>query len=564
MKQQKVTTSDSGLLRRYVGELPLLHECATSLHFREIFSNYLRSHGNERVAAVDSLMIMVYNIACGRQPVYELEHWATRLGRKILPGNGAGMNMMNDDRFGRALDKLHLVDRASLVTEIAVETTRVEQLEHTRVHNDSTTVKAYGRIGGATHTGFYLARGNSKDHRPDLKQLVYTLTISADGAVPIHYKVYPGNRTDDTTHIETWRTLRHIIERPDFLYVADCKVCTDEQLSYIVRNGGRVVTIMPDTWKESAEFKEQLRRSKKPKKVLLRREIENHEGQVETFSYFTGNHNTHKQHYRLYWIHSTEKRTRDRQYREAALRKSEQLLADLNARINRRNLKNESDIRKKVDEILSSNKISRFIDVTIGQNQSVTRSQNGRGRPGPETEFSIKKKQVFTLHWCRNQAALKQELNIDGIFPLLCTDQNLTAKEALLAYKYQPRLEKRFSQFKSYLNAAPLLFQKIERVEAMMLLYFLAMILQAVIERRIRAKMKQDEIDALPIYPEDRPAAHPTTTKIFALFEGVSTYTIEQGTRRKQEYRDKLTPIQIKVLSLLGIDENVYWSGHSK
>ena len=551
--------SNSSLVRRYIGELPILRSCAARLGFRHILSRYLPSHGNERIAAVDSLMIMVYNIACGRQPVYELEHWASRLGRRVLPGNGAGMNLLNDDRFGRALDKLYMADRASLATEIAVETTRIEQLEHTRVHNDSTTIKAYGKIGGTTRTGLFLARGPSKDHRPDLKQLVYSLTISADGAVPIHYRAYPGNRTDDTTHIETWTTVRHIVGKADFLYVADCKVCTDEQLSHIVRNGGRVVTVMPDTWKESSEFKDQLRRNKKSKQVVLRRVIESHEGRFETFSCFAGKCTTHKRGYRLFWIHSTEKRSRDRQAREAALRKTEQLLADLNGQLNKRNLKKRPQITKRINEILVSNDTGKFFAVTIAKTSSIRRVQKSRGRPGPATKYSVRIKRLHTLHWNRNDAALHQELNIDGIFPLLCTDRSLSAKEALLAYKYQPRLEKRFSQFKSYLNAAPLLFKKIERVEATMFLYFLALILQAVIERQVRKIMKQDEIDAIPIYPEDRPAAHPTATKIFALFEGVSTYAVNRGIRRSECYRDELTPIQIKVLSLLGLEEKDYW-----
>jgi transposase len=547
------------LIRRYVGELPILHECATRLGFRNIISHYLRSHGNERIAAVDSLMIMVYNIACGRQPVYALEHWATRLGRRVLPGNGAGMDMLNDDRFGRVLDKLYEADRASLATEIAIETTRIEQLDHSRVNNDSTTVKAYGRIGGTTRTGLFLARGHSKDHRPDLKQLVYSLTISADGAVPIHYKAYPGNRTDDTTHIETWSTLRRIVGKPDFLYIADCKVCTDEQLTHIVSNGGRVVTIMPETWKESAEFKNQLRCRKKSKQVILRRETESHQGKFETFSCFAGKRVTNKQGYRLFWIHSTEKRTHDRKAREDALRKTEQLLAELNSKLNKRNLKTRPQIKKRIDEVLSSIGIARFFAVHIAKTSSTRRVQKGRGRPGPATKFSIRTKKLFTLHWNRNDVALHQELNIDGIFPLLSTDCSISAKEALLAYKYQPRLEKRFSQFKSYLNAAPLLFKKIERVEATMFLYFLALILQAVIERQIRKMMKQYEIDALPIYPEDRLAVHPTTTKILSLFEGVSTYTIKRGERSSEKYRDELTSIQVKVLSLLGLKEKDYW-----
>jgi hypothetical protein len=147
-----------------------------------------------------------------------------------------GSRLNNSHRFGHCSSPfLHVVARSTT----------------DRMHNDSTSVKAYGRIPGTTRTGFFLAQGHSKDHRPDLKQLIYSLTISADGAVPVHYKTYPGNRTDDTTHIQTWTTLCGIAGRNDFLYVADCKVCSDEQLHHIVRYGGRVVTIMPDTWKES-------------------------------------------------------------------------------------------------------------------------------------------------------------------------------------------------------------------------------------------------------------------------------------------------------------------------
>jgi transposase len=78
-----------------------------------------------------------------------------------------------------------------------------------------------------------------------LKQLVFSLSVCADGAVPVHHKVYAGNRTDDTTHIETWKTVRKITSQPDFRYVADSKLCTDEQLSYIVAQGGRAITLVP-------------------------------------------------------------------------------------------------------------------------------------------------------------------------------------------------------------------------------------------------------------------------------------------------------------------------------
>jgi len=58
-----------------------------------------------------------------------------------------------------------------------IETTGVDLSE---LHNDSTTVKSFGSMPGKTATGLYFTQGHSKDHRPDLKQIVYNLTISVD------------------------------------------------------------------------------------------------------------------------------------------------------------------------------------------------------------------------------------------------------------------------------------------------------------------------------------------------------------------------------------------------
>jgi transposase len=63
------------------------------------------------------------------------------------------------------------------------------------------------RKGRATHR---ITHGHGKDHRPDLnlKQLLFVLTSTADGGVPIWAHVDHGNSSDDGTHIVTWDTLR--------------------------------------------------------------------------------------------------------------------------------------------------------------------------------------------------------------------------------------------------------------------------------------------------------------------------------------------------------------------
>ena len=95
-----------------------------------------------------------------------------------------------------------------------------------------------------------IRQGHSKDQRPDLKQLLTILTVSNDGGVPVYFTTEDGDRNDDGTHIATWNLLRELTERADFLYVADCKLASAENLRHITRNGGRFVKILPKNRKE--------------------------------------------------------------------------------------------------------------------------------------------------------------------------------------------------------------------------------------------------------------------------------------------------------------------------
>lgn len=549
------------LLRLETGGLPLIHWAINRLNLSQIISKYIPKHGNESIPSTHSLLLMLYNMTLGRQPLYELEQWIKKLNSTSIGWKEIEHGKFNDDRFGRALDKLYWADRSSLMTEIVINMVEEFQVDLSRIHNDSTTIKAYGKILGTTRTGLELKKGYSKDHRPDLKQLVYCLSISADGAVPIHHKAYSGNRTDDTTHIETWNTILHITGTPKFLYVADCKVCTDKQLSHIVSRGGGVVTIIPETWNEVTAFKTVLRMKNKPKKIVLRKKIQANPLQnvkYEYFSLFDGDYRT-KQGYRIYWIFSSEKKKRDKQARLEALSNTEKALSELNSRLNLRKLKNEIEINLAKEKILEKFKTKGFFHVKIHLTTERWKKQVGKGRPGPNAAYKEFKKTIYALTWSRSQVALKNELRVDGIFPLLSTDENVAGREALDAYKYQPRLEKRFTQFKSVHHGAPLLFKKIERVEATMFLFFLSLMIQSLIEREVRNKMEQNKIESLDIYPEYRDAYHPTTSKIMSNFEGISVYKVESKSKLIEEYQDELSATQKTILELLGIDADKYW-----
>ena len=555
--------NDESLTRFAVSGIPLITSVSQRLSLKAILSAHLPTSGNKTIPVVDTLMLLLCNITLGRQPLYELGQWVGSIDPNCFGLPAGNLGALNDDRFARALDKLYLADRASLMTEIVVNMIKEVDLSLCRVHNDSTTVKAYGRIPGKTRTGLELSHGNSKDHRPDLKQLLFSLTISSDGAVPVHYKTYSGNRTDDTTHRETWSTVSKIAQKPDFIYVADCKVCTASQLGYIVGKGGRVITTVPNTWKETITFKEELRLGKKEKKRIWRRKIPGPWGEAGYYSLFCGDYFTKKADYRMYWYYSSEKRKNDALSREQKLHKAESELFDLVPKLNKRKLKSREEIESRIEQILKHYKVTKFLTISLTEVKQSYKVQIGRGRPGPNTKYKNCVETIYSLIWERDAEALKREKNVDGTFPLLTTDESLSAKEVLRAYKYQPRLEKRFTQFKSVHEAAPLLFKKIQRVEGIMFLFFLSLMIQAIIEREVRLKMKEWEIKTLPIYPEFRDAFHPTTSKILNAFEGISSYQVRRGQTIK-EFRDSLTQTQELILSMLGISLYYYWGNSAE
>lgn len=547
-------------LKRFnVASIPIIHSISNRLELKEILSKYIPVYGNEAIPVVDTLLLILYNITLGRKPLYEMTQWVQRIDPRCCNLEIEKIDRFNDDRFGRALDHLYNADRASLMTEIALKMIKNVNLDISRIHNDSTTVKAYGKIPGKTRTGLELKKGHSKDHRPDLKQLLFTLTISADGAVPVHYKTYSGNRTDDTTHIETWDKISEIAGTHRFIYVADCKVCTKKQLAYIVDKDGRVITIMPDTWKEAQTFKNELRVNKKSKKRILRKKNPSHMDMYQYFSLFSGDYKSTKDGYTIYWYHSSEKAKTDFQKRKERLEKADQALLNIVPRLNKRNLTSKIKIENEVSKVLKKYRVENFYKICIKEERKEHKKQTRKGRPGPNTKYVTIVKILYSLTWEKDEKSLKQEKNVDGIFPLLSTDDSIAPKEALQFYKYQPKLEKRFTQFKSVHEAAPLLFKKIERVEAIMFLFFLSLMIQAIIERQIRTQMKSNGLKALAIYPESRDAAHPTTSKILDYFDHICSYQIVKGEKIINEFQDKLSETQKEILQLLDINLETYW-----
>ena len=82
----------------------------------------------------------------------------------------------------------------------------------------------------------------------------------------------------------------------------------------------------------------------------------------------------------------------------------------------------------------------------------------------------------FELEYHIDSVQLATETCCDGVFPLITNDSLLSELELLLAYKGQPSLEKRFSHMKTDFEVAPVYLKEASRIQALLCVYFLALL----------------------------------------------------------------------------------------
>ena len=67
-------------------------------------------------------------------------------------------------------------------TRIVLAAIKGFELKTEQIHNDTTSVTVSGAYDAQNPKAVRLKRGHNKERRPDLKQLIYSLCITADGA----------------------------------------------------------------------------------------------------------------------------------------------------------------------------------------------------------------------------------------------------------------------------------------------------------------------------------------------------------------------------------------------
>lgn len=555
------------LLPERMGPLPIVNHFLERLGLDAALADFVPSQDRDTgLPYAKALGVLLRSIIVEREPIYRQQETAQAFAPGAFGVDPEQAACLSDDRIGRALDRLFDADRAGLLTRVVVGMGKRFDVRFDELHNDSTSIRFTGQYRQAQGRRLrgrrapWITYGYSKDHRPDLKQLLFILTTSADGGVPVQFRCEDGNRSDVDTHIETWEALRSVAGRADFLYVADSKLCVTETMDYISDRKGRFVTVMPRTRGEDEYFRKWIQTNEPQwEAVWDRRHPRRKHGPRDRWWVFR-DPTLSAEAWPIIWVYSSLLRLKQDHSRRERLAAAKEALKDLKQRLAspKTRLRKPSVVEEHVERILARHSIKRYLIVRKLLREEHRYRQSSRGRPGRQTTYRRITRRRWDVEWEQDEAVIEYDRKSDGMYPLMTNDKKLLPAQVLEAHKGQPAIEKRFRQCKTVHEIAPVLLHNEGRIEALFFLYFLALLVQGLMERELRQAMKREKIKQLALYPEERQCKHPTTEQVLRLFGLAQRNVLIRDGNVRQIFEVEFTDLQRQILRLLGIASSAY------
>jgi len=355
-----------------------------------------------------------------------------------------------------------------------------------------------------------------------------------------------------------------LIGKKSFLYVADSKLCSWAAMDHIHSRGGRFVTVLPHTRTEDATFRDWIQThipdwtgaSRRPGPRL---------GEPDQVYSTTPAPTPSAEGYRIVWVYSSAKAARaaaSRQARaEAGIAAIEALAGKLAGP--RCRLRSHVAVEAAATAALAAAGATAWVTFTIGETAVKSYRQAKAGRPGPNTAYREISTTVYTQTPDIDLTTIAYDAASDGCFPLISNDKTLSDADVLAAYRYQPHLERRHHLLKSVQDAAPVLLQSPARIEALFCCQFLALLINALLERQIRTGMRAAATQKIPLYPEFCGCTAPSAERVLEIFAGTSRHDLHQNGQLLQTFEPELTAQQTQVLDLLGIPTTSYTTSHT-
>jgi transposase len=154
---------------------------------------------------------------------------------------GVPADKVNDDRLYRAMDAL-LPHKADLEKHLKNRLGELFDLKYDLLLYDVTSTYFEGQCEGNEQA----RRGYSRDHRPDCKQVCIGLVVSRCG-MPVGYELFAGNKADVTTMQEVITTMEGRYGKADRVWVMDRGMISAANIEFLKQNDRKYIVGTPKT-----------------------------------------------------------------------------------------------------------------------------------------------------------------------------------------------------------------------------------------------------------------------------------------------------------------------------
>jgi transposase len=504
------------------------------------------THGQACIAMITGILHQVFQL-------YNIRKFATEsdilqaLFPEIAPDE------YFDDRLADTLDALYDTGIGNLELLLTRHMLTEFKIDTSVCHNDTTTASVYGDCDNhRTETSINLSFGYSKKHRADLKQLVWSLSVSSDSSFPLFQQAYSGNTADVETYLEQWQHLIDLLGHHDFLYVADSKLLSKDNMAYIHDHDGFFLAPAPmyASYKSVFDAALQAHSSEQllPYKDRLNRGFEvpltiSHEDKEYTF--------------RMLIFYDKKLFARKQQSLTQRLEKTKAAFNEQAGKLNRYRLKTYEAIDKSCQSILKKYQTNDFFTFTITNEPIITYKQPKPGRPlkGQEQEKVHVVTDQFSVTLITNEEAIDATLMQCGYYPLITNKSatELRIADAMLTHKDQYKPEHTHRRSKSGYHLEPIYLHIPERIEAFLFLFKVVLQLLVLIERTARNNIERRDKGLDNFRPNRHDVRNPTAEYLLKAFQYIVKVSMTLPDNSHHIVVSDLTEVQKDILYLLEV-----------
>lgn len=489
----------------------------------ELIDERIPTHDKEEISTGEAIAGMILNgLGFSDRPMTLTPQFFENKALEMLFQEGVKAEHFNRFKLGRSLDSCYNYGTGELFTEVSAIVCAQQVIDQRFNSLDTSALALSGEYDSETdENAIRITYGYTKDHRPDLKQVMIEMMVSQDGGVPLIFKALDGNSADTTVFQERAKALMDSFknsESPRYL-IADCKLYTFETVQSALASIGFITRIPASISLEGKTISEA---ANKPSKEWTMIDKENR------YCSFDVEHYGCKQRWLV--VSSEQMKQRTKKSIDKAMEREVKSLQGELKKIGREKFACLSDAKKSLEKISKSAKYHRIEESGIVEEKRYIKN----GRPTKDSEY------VF-VYRVSGKIEVEEEIVTKELTQKSCyvlgtsiPEKELKDLEVIDAYKGQNRsVERGFRFLKDPLFFTSSLFlKKPERIEGLLMVMTLALLVYSLAERMMRKYLSSNNL-TLPSQIKNETST-PTLRWIFQMMEGVDLLLIEiDGTVRQ-------------------------------